>query len=140
VDGQDFIIWNAHKFVVTPVIPGWCQGHFNADAAVDGADFDIWYEYKFQSSGTQSPALTSVLSSHVGDSVHDQDDAICIPVTDSNATILPQPRLRQATPLFRVDRAFAAWSGRDRVHSGETQEQSLNDDSDDESLINSWVF
>lgn len=49
VDGFDFIVWNTHKFSDLTVIPGWCQGNFNADTFVDGLDFAEWNNNKFQS-------------------------------------------------------------------------------------------
>ena len=46
VDGQDFILWNDHKFTSTAE---WCSGDFNADGAVDGQDFILWNDEKFTS-------------------------------------------------------------------------------------------
>lgn len=46
VDGSDFNIWNANKFLSNT---GWCTGDFNADAATDGSDFNVWNSNKFQS-------------------------------------------------------------------------------------------
>jgi hypothetical protein len=47
VDGSDFNIWNAYKFLLDAA---WCHGDFNADGAVDGSDFTIWNAHKFRSS------------------------------------------------------------------------------------------
>ena len=47
VDGQDFVIWNSHKFTA---VAAWSRGDFNADGLVDGSDFILWNENKFQSS------------------------------------------------------------------------------------------
>ncbi len=46
VDGNDFVLWNAHKFTA---IPAWCSGDFNADGIVDGNDFLSWNANKFTS-------------------------------------------------------------------------------------------
>ncbi len=47
VDGQDFIVWNEHKFTN---LAAWCSGDFNADGVVDGQDFILWNDQKFTSS------------------------------------------------------------------------------------------
>ncbi len=47
VDGTDFGVWNAHKFMSTLL---WDQGNFNGDAVADGGDFGIWNMNKFTSS------------------------------------------------------------------------------------------
>ncbi|MEM8678236.1 MAG: choice-of-anchor Q domain-containing protein [Planctomycetota bacterium] len=47
VDGQDFIIWNQHRFTATAA---WSQADFNADGQTDGQDFVIWNMFKFQES------------------------------------------------------------------------------------------
>ena len=62
VDGQDFIIWNSHKFTL---MPAWSRGDFNADGVVDGADFIAWNAYQFTSSDllSQVKRLTSELAS-----------------------------------------------------------------------------
>ena len=44
VDGQDFLIWNDHKFTNTP---HFCSGDFNGDGSVDGQDFVQWNNHKF---------------------------------------------------------------------------------------------
>ena len=49
VDGQDFIVWNAHKFTSTGL---WSQGDLNADGITDGQDFILWNANKFLSSGS----------------------------------------------------------------------------------------
>jgi hypothetical protein len=49
VDGDDFVVWNAHKFTDNAA---WCSGDLNADGAVNGVDFVAWNTYKFQSSDT----------------------------------------------------------------------------------------
>ncbi len=49
VDGQDFIIWNGHKFSQTTA---WSRGNFNGDDFIDGQDFIAWNNNKFQSSAT----------------------------------------------------------------------------------------
>ncbi len=51
VDGQDFIIWNNHKFTS---VAAWCSGDFNADGVVDGQDFVVWNGNKFTSSDSIS--------------------------------------------------------------------------------------
>ncbi len=55
VDGEDFVIWNAHKFQSND---RWCDGDFNADGYVDGSDFLLWNGNKFTSqrpSGVMGP-------------------------------------------------------------------------------------
>lgn len=52
VDGQDFIVWNAHKFTSAN---DWTSGDFNADGVVDGQDFIIWNTFKFMSVATLVP-------------------------------------------------------------------------------------
>ncbi len=47
VDGQDFIVWNSHKFMS---VAAWSAGDFNADGVVDGQDFITWNSNKFTSS------------------------------------------------------------------------------------------
>ena len=47
VDGADFLIWNANKFMPSD---SWCQGDLNADGTIDGGDFLVWNNTKFQSS------------------------------------------------------------------------------------------
>jgi hypothetical protein len=44
VDGQDFIVWNTHKFQSGT---DWLSGDFNGDGITDGSDFIIWNDYKF---------------------------------------------------------------------------------------------
>ena len=51
VDGQDFIVWNQHKFSFTAP---WSRGDFNADGRTDGQDFVIWNLFKFQESDVES--------------------------------------------------------------------------------------
>lgn len=51
VDGQDFIVWNTHKFMPTAA---WTSGDFNADGITDGQDFIVWNTHKFLSSGATS--------------------------------------------------------------------------------------
>ena len=51
VDGQDFVVWNDHKFSSTSA---WCSGDFNADGQVDGVDFIIWNDNKFQTADAAS--------------------------------------------------------------------------------------
>ena len=46
VDGEDFQIWNSHKFTSTAA---WCSGDFTADGVVDGFDLLIWNANKGQS-------------------------------------------------------------------------------------------
>ncbi len=52
VNGQDFVIWNTHKFTATAA---WCDGDFNADGNVNGQDFVAWNTNKFTSSDIVSP-------------------------------------------------------------------------------------
>jgi poly(beta-D-mannuronate) lyase len=47
VDGQDFLAWNAHKFLANT---DWTAGEFTGDATIDGQDFIAWNTNKFQSS------------------------------------------------------------------------------------------
>ncbi len=51
VDGQDFILWNSHKFTSTQL---WTDGDFNGDGLVDGQDFIFWNGNKFTSSRPSS--------------------------------------------------------------------------------------
>ena len=53
VDGQDFILWNSHKFTTETA---WCLANFNADSTVDGQDFILWNLNKFTSSDNLSAA------------------------------------------------------------------------------------
>ena len=46
VDGQDFIVWNNHKFTSGN---DWLSGDFNGDGVTDGQDFVIWNNHKFTS-------------------------------------------------------------------------------------------
>jgi hypothetical protein len=48
VDGQDFIIWNSHKFTSGN---DWTTGDFNGDGFTDGQDFILWNSHKFSSVG-----------------------------------------------------------------------------------------
>ncbi|MEM8681748.1 MAG: choice-of-anchor Q domain-containing protein, partial [Planctomycetota bacterium] len=52
VDGNDFIIWNDHKFSATGK---WSEADWNADGLTDGVDFVIWNGDKFTSSDTLHP-------------------------------------------------------------------------------------
>ena len=47
VNGQDFLAWNANKFMSTGT---WSQADWNANGVTDGQDFLIWNGNKFQSS------------------------------------------------------------------------------------------
>jgi carboxypeptidase T len=47
VDGEDFTIWNAHKFTSDP---SFCSGDFNANGVIEGGDFVIWNQFKFMTS------------------------------------------------------------------------------------------
>lgn len=44
VDGQDFVIWNTHKFTS---LSSWTGGDFTADGVIDGQDFVVWNDHKF---------------------------------------------------------------------------------------------
>lgn len=46
VDGSDFNIWNANKFLSGT---SWTTGDFNGDGTTDGSDFNIWNANKFTS-------------------------------------------------------------------------------------------
>ncbi|MEM8680471.1 MAG: galactose oxidase-like domain-containing protein, partial [Planctomycetota bacterium] len=59
VDGQDFILWNNHKFTSTSE---WCAGDFNADGVVDGQDFIAWNNNKFSSSGAMARVPEPLMS------------------------------------------------------------------------------
>ncbi len=48
VDGQDFIVWNSHKFTSGN---DWTTGDFNGDGFTDGQDFIMWNTNKFMSVG-----------------------------------------------------------------------------------------
>ncbi len=52
VDGEDFVIWNSHKFTSGN---GWADGDFNGDSIVDGVDFTIWNSNKFQQGSGGNP-------------------------------------------------------------------------------------
>ncbi len=62
VDGEDFFVWNKHRFTDTS---RFCEGDVNADGAADGVDFFLWNDYAFMSSRTGSsvpePALGSLM-------------------------------------------------------------------------------
>ncbi|MEM8680229.1 MAG: hypothetical protein AAGF97_12850, partial [Planctomycetota bacterium] len=49
VDGQDFLVWNDHKFTASAA---WCQGDFSANGIIDGQDFLLWNSHKFMASST----------------------------------------------------------------------------------------
>lgn len=46
VDGQDFVVWNSHKFTTGT---DWTRGDFNCDGLTDGQDFVVWNSFKFTS-------------------------------------------------------------------------------------------
>lgn len=52
VDGQDLLIWNAHRLQSEFL---WSHGDFNFDGVVDALDFQIWSNHKFTSA--QPPAV-----------------------------------------------------------------------------------
>jgi hypothetical protein len=60
VDGQDFLIWNDHKFQPSN---GWSEGDFNCDGTTDGQDFIIWNENKFTSADGSSPLTVGLAAS-----------------------------------------------------------------------------
>ena len=47
VDGSDFSLWNAHKFVIGT---DWATGDFDGNGVTDGTDFNFWNANKFTSS------------------------------------------------------------------------------------------
>ncbi len=47
-DGQDFVIWNAHKFMSAA---SYCLGDIDMNGSIDGTDFVAWNATKFNSSG-----------------------------------------------------------------------------------------
>jgi hypothetical protein len=51
VDGSDFGIWNANKFLSGT---NWTTGDFNGDGVTDGSDFGIWNAFKFTSADRSS--------------------------------------------------------------------------------------
>ncbi|MEM8680595.1 MAG: dockerin type I domain-containing protein [Planctomycetota bacterium] len=55
VDGQDFLIWNEHKFTEGT---DWTTGDFNGDGTTDGQDYVLWNQNKFSS--VDAFSLTSV--------------------------------------------------------------------------------
>ncbi len=46
VDGNDFVVWNSHKFAVSG---RWSFGDANGDGTTDGSDFIEWNANKFMS-------------------------------------------------------------------------------------------
>lgn len=129
VDVSDFNIWNANKFAVLTVIPGWCLGNFNADTVVDVSDFNIWNANKFLSSDAIAPLFVRLAESvpqrmdRSGDSVtvfeptHQQitDETLRVRRTLSDAQ---EVRSHRAAPddtptgvrvVRMVEEAFAEW-------------------------------
>ncbi len=51
VDGQDFNLWNAHRFAPNTT---WTHGDFNADGISDGSDYGIWNANRFTSASRDS--------------------------------------------------------------------------------------
>ncbi len=52
VDGQDFLIWNAHKFTAGT---DWLTGDFTGDGVTDGQDFVAWNANKFTGVSWRAP-------------------------------------------------------------------------------------
>ena len=46
VDGSDFGLWNAHKFMTGT---DWGTGDFDGNGVTDGSDFNLWNAHKFTS-------------------------------------------------------------------------------------------
>ena len=59
VDGQDFAIWNAHKFTAAAA---WCSADFSADGFIDGQDLLLWNAHKF-TSASAAPAVPEPVAS-----------------------------------------------------------------------------
>ena len=51
VDGQDFLIWNSHKFTSGGL---WSGADFDADGNTNGGDFILWNGNKFNSADSRS--------------------------------------------------------------------------------------
>ncbi|MEM8680998.1 MAG: hypothetical protein AAGF97_16765, partial [Planctomycetota bacterium] len=61
VDGQDFVIWNSHKFTFNSA---WSAADFNADGMVNGGDYIVWNSNKFMQSGPVSAGVTPSFITH----------------------------------------------------------------------------
>ncbi len=117
VDGQDFIVWNTHKFMPSS---GWCSGDFNADGTTDGQDFIVWNSNKFTSA-----ILISQPNSLAADEAHTTTNTIR-PLNESEQVARVVPSLTMTIPSFersnairtaryaqRADAVFAKWQAAD---------------------------
>ncbi len=82
VDGQDFIVWNVHKFLANQ---HWSGGDFTADGVTDGQDFIAWNNNKFMSS-----SLKQTVSQSVRPSARMADLVFAVPA-DEYTSLICQP-------------------------------------------------
>ncbi len=109
VDGQDFIIWNSHKF--TP-LAAWCSGDFNADGFVDGSDFVLWNSNKFTGSARNAAYLFArPLAEDVGSSLNSQHAIVDSSQAAEFARLIESPPSTMA-----VERYFGQLSSTRRGH------------------------
>ncbi len=95
VDGLDFIIWNANKFMAGNK---WSQADFNADGFVDGQDFVRWNTNKFQ-----MPFSCNPLPLQVGgdDATEDPRPDLPLPVGPPESTGWPGRSIESASQTDR---------------------------------------
>jgi hypothetical protein len=123
VDGQDFGVWNSHKFTYSTA---WTDGNFNADPVVDDSDFAVWNANKFQSALQFGSATNQLEQSASRDSVParrstraaiDGARQFATPGAPGVATVLavaapsdrdPQATFRATLRSRHIDRVFAA--------------------------------
>ena len=107
VDGQDFIVWNANKFMSTGK---WSQADWNADGVTDGQDFIIWNGNKFQSS---DGLLRSVLPSASHPSYEIAPTMDLQTREQSTTRLLGISQIIPSTNTKRIDAVFAGFHQRE---------------------------
>ncbi len=115
VDGQDFIIWNANKFMSTGK---WSQADWNADGVTDGQDFIIWNGNKFQSS---DGLLRSELRSASYPS-YEIAPMMDLQIREQSTTrLLGISQIIPSTNTKRIDAVFAGFDQREERVDGHRQ-------------------
>ena len=107
MDGQDFIVWNANKFMSTGK---WSQADWNADGVTDGQDFIIWNGNKFQSS---DGLLRSVLPSASHPSYEIAPTMDLQTRGQSTTRLLGISQIIPSTNTKRIDAVFAGFHQRE---------------------------